>query len=289
MKFMPKQRPLSPARIFPFLAADAPVGLIVRRGPSAYMGCIAWNRIDDTFTDGQSMMGRIYEERCDLSPDGKHFLYASLCYDRKSGFSGNLTSISRIPFLKSIVTYDAYLYRYGGVFTSNNTFWLQASSHVNWQTGRAPYDPFTCQRSSDQFQRDLSFNGKTEYDLTQYDYLTVRPLKQGWTIADVNRHSNGNDILSILFEKKLSKLWYLRKAVLNEWETQPREKFMLYNAGKYETINLNWDWGDIDGERLVWTNNGCLLTARIIKHGLCDERVLRDFNLMRFPNICAPY
>ncbi len=55
------------------------------------------------------------------------------------------------------------------VFTSNNTFWLQASSHVNWSTGREPYDPFTCELSSEQFKRDLYFDGKLEYDLTSYN------------------------------------------------------------------------------------------------------------------------
>ncbi len=82
------------------------------------MGCIAWNRVDDTFIKGQYMKGRIYKESCDLSPDGKHFIYASLCYDNKSALSGNLTSISRIPFLKGLTIYDAFLYQYGGIFTS---------------------------------------------------------------------------------------------------------------------------------------------------------------------------
>lgn len=286
---MPKLKTPSPARLFPFLATDAPVGLIIRRGPSAYMGCIAWNRTDDTFIYGQYMKGRIYEELCDLSPDGKHFIYASLSYDSKSDFLGNLTAVSRVPFLKGLAVYDAYLYQYGGIFTSNNTFWLQTSSHVNFVTGRAPHDPFTCERSSEQFKRDLYFDGKLEYDLTDYDHLTIRPLKLGWTVHSISRNAESNKILHIIFEKKLSESWFLRKTVLNDYGAHSKEKFTLFSSLSKESTPLNWEWGDVDRERLVWVSKGCLFTARISKYGLSEERILHDFNLMRFSSVAAPY
>jgi len=58
------------ARIHVLLASDAPVGLVIRRGPSKCVATLLWNRKTDEFQLGQWLKGRIYERRSDLSPDG---------------------------------------------------------------------------------------------------------------------------------------------------------------------------------------------------------------------------
>ncbi|MEK6804025.1 MAG: hypothetical protein AABZ34_15370 [Nitrospirota bacterium] len=60
------------------LAREAPVGLVIRRGPSRQVCTLLWDRRTDTFTLGQWFKGRIYERRCDLSPDGTHFIYFAM-------------------------------------------------------------------------------------------------------------------------------------------------------------------------------------------------------------------
>src|ERR1041384_8508875 len=62
-------------RLFAILARKSPYAVIFRRGPSRSVLLIRWNTETDTFEHGQWLRGRIYERRCDLSPDGGLLLY----------------------------------------------------------------------------------------------------------------------------------------------------------------------------------------------------------------------
>jgi hypothetical protein len=50
-----------------------------------------------------------------------------------------------------------------------------------------------------------------------------------------------------------------------------------------------WEWADLDGKRLVWAERGRLHAARFGRTGLREQRLLQDFNGMRFEAIAAPY
>jgi hypothetical protein len=70
----------TPPRLFVIPAAkqrysQSAFAMILRRGPSAWYHLIRWNMREDTFEAGAWFRGRIYEDRCDLSPDGQLFLY----------------------------------------------------------------------------------------------------------------------------------------------------------------------------------------------------------------------
>ncbi len=56
-----------PACLHVLLARQAPVGVVIRRGPSKAVCTIAWDRKRDQFQIGQWLRGRIYERRADLS------------------------------------------------------------------------------------------------------------------------------------------------------------------------------------------------------------------------------
>jgi len=60
---------------------------------------IRWNIDDDTFECGQWFKGRIYERRCDLSPEGDLLIYFAANY-RKPYYSW--TAISCPPFLTAL-------------------------------------------------------------------------------------------------------------------------------------------------------------------------------------------
>ena len=66
-----RKKPTPPPRLWVVRAKDAPIAVIFRRGPSKQVELILWNMHKDTFERGQWFKGRIYERRCDLSPDGK--------------------------------------------------------------------------------------------------------------------------------------------------------------------------------------------------------------------------
>lgn len=48
--------------------------MVIRRGPSKSVATLLWDRKRNTFHMGQWLKGRIYERRCDLSPDGKYLI-----------------------------------------------------------------------------------------------------------------------------------------------------------------------------------------------------------------------
>jgi hypothetical protein len=89
----------SHVRLYVILARRAPVGVVFRRGPTKQVLLIAWNTNDDTLESGQWLKGRIYERRCDLSPEGDLLLYFAASY-RKPLYSWS--AISRPPYLTAL-------------------------------------------------------------------------------------------------------------------------------------------------------------------------------------------
>ncbi len=85
--------------MYAILPRKAPFGVVFRRGPSKSVLLIGWNTSNDTFQQGQWLRGRIYERRCDLSPDGNLLLYFAASY-RKPYYSW--PAISRPPYLTAL-------------------------------------------------------------------------------------------------------------------------------------------------------------------------------------------
>jgi hypothetical protein len=86
-------------RIFVLLARKEPVALVLRRGPSKQVLLVRWDLRDDTFEAGQWLKGRIYEERCDLSPRGDHLVYFAASF--RPPFH-TWTAVSRPPYLTAL-------------------------------------------------------------------------------------------------------------------------------------------------------------------------------------------
>jgi hypothetical protein len=91
---------------------------------------ILWNTAADTFEHGAWFRGRLYEERCDLSPDGKLFLYFAL-QGRKWGttYKGAWTAVSRAPWLEAIVLWpQGHTWGGGGRFVDVRKIVLSSCS-----------------------------------------------------------------------------------------------------------------------------------------------------------------
>src|SRR5215212_10102385 len=71
------ERPISgagvPCRLHVYLARDAPLAVVLRRGPTAWARLSLWHTDTDAIEHGQWMTGRVYERRCDVSADGALF------------------------------------------------------------------------------------------------------------------------------------------------------------------------------------------------------------------------
>src|ERR1700760_351322 len=90
---------VSSTRLFVLLARDAPVGVILRRGPSKQVLMIHWNLKNDTFVHGQWLKARVYERRCDLSPEGDMLLYFAATHRKPYG---TWSAVSRPPFFTAL-------------------------------------------------------------------------------------------------------------------------------------------------------------------------------------------
>lgn len=114
-------------RLFVIVAREAPVALILRRGPSKWYHVIRWWMDSDTFEPGAWFHGRIYEEKCDLSPNGE--LMVVFCRGRRyrPDYTDSWTAVSRAPWLYALTLWPwGTTYGGGGRFADNRTLILRS-------------------------------------------------------------------------------------------------------------------------------------------------------------------
>jgi len=101
------------------LAKQAPVGIILRRGPTRWWQVTHWSTRRDVFQSGQWFHGRIYPEKCDISPDGKLWAYFAAKFGRpySSPHSDSWTAVARPPYLTALA-----LWPIGGAYGGNGVF-----------------------------------------------------------------------------------------------------------------------------------------------------------------------
>lgn len=117
------------AKLFVIPARDEPTAVILRRGPSNWYHVIQWDTQRDYFVHGAWIKGRIYEEQCDISPDGRLLLCFILQGRRIRTESTDIwTAVSRAPWLKALVLWPqgSTFYGGGGRFIENDTVALRS-------------------------------------------------------------------------------------------------------------------------------------------------------------------
>lgn len=271
-----------PARIHPILARDRDVGLIFRRGPSKEVCTILWDRRNDTFKVGQWLKGRIYERRSDLSPDGKYLIYFAMNGKWGSETGGSWTAVSRVPYLKAISLFGkGDCWHGGGLFTGNREFWLNGGQGHSAMT------------RSTEVHRDIVFQPDTYYGGECTGVYYVRLQRDGWKLR--GRHGPMLDSWTI-FEKALPKGWVVRKTA-HEQVGAPPGKGCYWDEHELENPQSgarfqfeDWEWADLDGERIVYAANGKLFGVSVKSQtALGVPMELYDFNDMEFAKLTAPY
>lgn len=271
-----------PSRIHPLLARESHIGVIIRRGPSKQVCTILWDRQRDEFKLGQWLKGRIYERRCDLSPDGKYLIYFAMSGKWNSEGKGSWTAISRAPFLKAIVILPkGDCWNGGGLFTGKKSYWL------NDGCGH------TVLRNTNEVKRDLKFRPVQYFGGECLSVYYPRLLRDGWTLVERINVAKWRDF--DVFEKPLYEGWLLRKIAHAEvgapagkgcyWD----EHKLLHSASGAQIDCSQWEWADFDRSRLVWAESGKLFTGRLGREGLAAKSELFDCNQMTFEPIEAPY
>lgn len=112
------------ARIYCLLARKGSNAVIIRRGPSKQVCLIKWDRKNDTFDEGQWFKGRIYERRCDLSPDGSKLIYFAANWSSVKTYK-SWTAVSKPPYLTALALWPKEnAWGGGGLFEDDNTILL---------------------------------------------------------------------------------------------------------------------------------------------------------------------
>lgn len=271
-------QPKFPCRLHVVLARESSRGIVIRRGPSKQVCSIGWDRKDDSFTTGQWLKGTIYALRCDISPDGKDWVYFAM----KGGVDA-YTVLARWPWLKAVGFWpQTGTWFGGGLFMDGKTLWINGGPG-----GRK------------------GFKGKMPYkypgvhpvdDWASTECLGAyfpRLLYSGWTHAGDEDRSKSHGIT--LWDKPMREGWTLQKRIHATVNHPPGkgcyyEEHRLRHAGVDEVLfRPAWEWADYDGKRLFWASEGKLHTGFPKRDGSLDGNVLKDFNPMKFQRLQAPY
>lgn len=160
---------------------------------------------------------------------------------------------------------------------SNREFWLNDG-----------YGHTELKRSTD-VRRNVSYQPAAYYGGECLTVYYNRLQRDGWVLT--NEDYQG----AMLFEKSLPKSWILRKLAFAEIGAPPgRGCYWDAHELKHEPTGTlmafpEWEWADFDRGRVVWAAEGQLRTARLGRGELTGERVLYDFNAMKFEALAAPY
>jgi hypothetical protein len=92
------------ARLYAIIARERRRAVVFRRGPSRLVRLLIWELGSDTLVGGQWLKGRIYEQRCDVSPDGEMLAYFAASY--RPPFE-TWTAISRPPYLTALALWPS--------------------------------------------------------------------------------------------------------------------------------------------------------------------------------------
>ncbi|MEO5951506.1 MAG: hypothetical protein ABIQ44_03470 [Chloroflexia bacterium] len=275
------------ARLHGFLARDAPVGVIVRRGPSAWYQLILWHTDTDQFEFGQWFHGTIYPQVCDLSPDGKLFLYFASkhrlkkhIYESKQAAVDTSsiykwTIISRPPFLTALAWWPIYddSWLGGGIFVDNDTVWLKADAKRAPEKGSVPPE----------FSVILSGDESSEQAIER------KMAESGWSLIQEGVWKRGcYDPPQVFRKERAGSQYKLLRYDSYDYRTQKRIYGLLDSATDNEVKLGSATWLDFDQRgRIVFGREGKLFA--IPRGGSFDEVAeLADFNEHQIEHIVAP-
>lgn len=277
---MPK---IVPPRLHCLLARDSKAAVVIRRGPSRKVAIIGWDREMDTFQVGQWLYGRIYERRCDLSPDGQHLVYFAMNGKWQSEVLGSWTAVSKAPYLKALGLWPkGDCWNGGGLFISNNKFWLNDGRFRHKTMYEAP---------GLKHQSNNPWDDSPGGECPGVYY--VRLQRDGWNLVDTKPDGAGGHITH--FTKRINDYWSLHKYA-HETMHHPVgrscyfDEHALYNEKTQDVIaHPEWEWAEVDGSRMVWAAEGVLFSGRLERKGMSKLKQLFDANSVKYERLQAPY
>lgn len=259
-------QPPPPPRLHIIPATGSDKALVLRRGPTMRVASCLWDRKRGTVELGQWLQARIFEHRCDLSPDGTHMII----FARRGG--KNWTAISRAPWLTAVGYYpQASTWGGGGAFVDNARV-IFNSPFVNpdMPDGLIAAASDAHPASTDGFHMGGSYpammqaRGWRDGGGTPKDPRLSKDLPRGWTL-------------------------HLRFGLGVRSPSKIREPIYGLER-KDQTIETgDWEWAEPWGKGVQFARNGALWFAPFTKAGLGSAEIIHDFTDMVFENREAPY
>ena len=260
--------PGAPCRLFVYLASDASIGVVLRRGPTDWARLSVWRTDTDTIEHGQWIKGRVYERRSDVSSDGSLFA----AFVRQSGGRGGpgrdtWVALSRPPYFTALaVWFIGGTYYTGAFFPRPDTLWLGFMEEQRPDIGETPRGVEISP------PRDIAYIDGTS-DWTERTVHFNRLLRDGWTLVDKQPHDT-------IWERRHPSrpLTLTMVHTFDDFRTfggpYSVEYFVRPDAGAEQALGQA-TWADWDQQgRLVLAQRGRLLSW--------DERrgveVIADFN-----------
>jgi hypothetical protein len=279
-------------RIFGVVARAAPYVLLIRRGPSKRVLTIGWDTAKHEFRSGQWLKGRIYEERCDLSPSGEKFVY--LAANHRFDGLGSWTAVSRAPFLKALLLWDNLgTWGGGGLFESERVLALNKMGPVQ------PLNDLPIPKGLT-VKPIAPWAGRGEDDPIRM----VRMKRDGWSLeaagvhGKYRRYENGH---RFHWEYESPEIWHRPR---NGWILERREIAMGEIAGPWRvrehrlldaarTLVLDFgrsDWADWSfGDELLLARDGKVHRLSFsTKSGPGELEELMDLGPLKFEAVPAP-
>ncbi|MCB9492422.1 MAG: hypothetical protein H6674_10200 [Dehalococcoidia bacterium] len=264
--------PPPPPRVTGFLARYVPKGVLLRRGPARRVQLLAWNTDTDEILAGQWLYGRVHEDCCHLSPDGRHFLYKAHRESRRN-IERNCTvwtGISRPPYFSALACWCGDTTYFGGGYFADHEHAVLIGStgdlvHPDDRVAReCPY-VFSAWADSGRFWRSRMVADGWVPLVTEEQEESERLLAAG--------HPHGGRH-SFVEKRRDGVVLRAHDAVGNGAPTYTLEPCHLELGGA--------EWADFDRRgRLVFTRDGCLW-ASSCADGAWTTKMLADFTANTF-------
>lgn len=275
------------------IAEKKRVGVIFRRGPTKQVRLIKWNLANDTFAFGQWFKGRIYEDLCDLSPNGELLV----TYATKTSME-YWTAVSRPPYLTALALWPiSGAYTGGGIFRSEKELVLYHPSLYRDLKEGSHKPPIRIDLEENRWNAALREAGavgmlrdKYRWELIDAGEESETPYRDKGKISNrlirprVTRKTNG------LASQKAAVLYM---ELLGYNEAQGDYKVLSFHVEKHDGTKVDMgrgQWADWDHNGdLLFSRNGALYRLSWkTGYDLDETRLLADFSDQRFEALEAP-